>query len=74
MRSSRMPPSGAQIIEYWARPTASAGGSLTSARARARAGLRALDEELAHVRQVEQAGPLADRPVLLEDARRTGPA
>ena len=30
-----MPPSGAQIMEYWARPTASAGGSLTSALARA---------------------------------------
>ena len=29
--------------------------------------LRALDEQLAHVRQVEQAGPLPDRPVLLED-------
>ena len=39
-----------------------------------RAGLRALDEELAHVRQVEQAGPLADRPMLLEDAARTGRA
>ena len=30
-------------------------------------GPRPLDEQLAHVRQVEQAGPLADRPVLLED-------
>ena len=32
------------------------------------AGVRALDEQLAHVRQVEEAGPLADGAVLLEDA------
>ena len=32
------------------------------------AGVVALDEELAHVREVEEAGPLADRPVLVEDA------
>ena len=30
-----IPPSGAQIIEYWARPTARLGGSVTSAAARA---------------------------------------
>ena len=30
--------------------------------------LRAFDEQLAHVRQVEQAGPLADGAVLFEDA------
>ena len=65
---------GRTIIEYWARPTASVGGFVTSASASARAGVLALDEQLAHVRQVEQPGPLADRPVLLEDARRTGPA
>ena len=33
-----------------------------------RGGLLALDPQLAHVRQVEQPGPLADRAVLLEDA------
>ena len=33
-----------------------------------RAGLRALDEQLAHVRQVEQPGALADGAMLLEDA------
>ncbi len=32
-----------------------------------RAGLGALDVELAHVRQVEQPDPLADGPVLLDD-------
>ena len=30
---------------------------------------RALDEQLAHVREVEQADPLADRAMLLEDRR-----
>ena len=34
------------------------------------AGARAADPDLAHVRQVEQADPLADGPMLLEDARR----
>ena len=32
-------------------------------------GVFALDVELAHVRQVEQARPLPDRPMLVEDAR-----
>ena len=50
------------------RPRAPA-GRVTSAAASAVAGLGALDEQLAHVRQVEQAGALADGPVLLEDRR-----
>ena len=68
------PPSGAQIIEYCARPTASVRGSRDERRGEGVAGVVALDEQLAHVRQVEQAGALADGPVLLEDARCTGRA
>ena len=34
-----------------------------------RTGVRPVDEQFAHVREVEQAAALADRPVLLEDAR-----
>ena len=48
-------------------PSARAGGFVTSAEASASPASGALDEQLAHVRQVEQAGPLADRAVLLED-------
>ena len=61
------PPSAAQIIEYWARPMARLGGSVIKRRGQGRPGFRALDLELAHVRQVEQPDPLADRPVLLDD-------
>ena len=64
-----IPPSGAQIIEYCARPTASVRGSRDEGRGERVAGIVALDEQLAHVRQVEQAGALADGAVLLEDAR-----
>ena len=38
------------------------------------AGRRALHDQLAHVREVEQADPLADGPVLVEDRACTGPA
>ena len=37
-------------------------------RGKARAGLGALDEQLTHVREIEQAGSFANRPVLIEDA------
>ena len=63
-----MPPSGAQIMEYWARPTARVRGSLDERVGEAVARARPADPQLAHVGQVEQAGRAADLGVLLEDA------
>ena len=41
---------------------------MTRAPGQGGAGLRSVHEQLAHVRQVEQAAPLADRAMLVEDA------
>ena len=68
-----IPPSGAQIIEYWARPTASARVGDEGGREGV-AGPVALDEQLAHVRQVEQAGALPDGRGAPRGCPRTGPA
>ena len=63
-----MPPSGAHIIEYWARPTARRAGVAHERAGQAVPGARSADPELAHVRQVEQTGRAPDLRVLLEDA------
>ena len=55
-------------MEYWARPTASVRGSLTSGIRQPVTGTRTLDPQLAHVGQVEQARRAPDLGVLLEDA------
>ena len=52
-----MPPSGAQMSEYCARPTARRRGSVTSARRERRRRVRAAHAQLAHVREVEEAAP-----------------
>ena len=69
MRSSMRPPSGAQMREYCARPIGQPARVGDEGVGERRRRPRPLHVQLAHVREVEQARRLADRPVLLEDAR-----
>ena len=62
-----MPPSGAQMSEYCARPTASRAGSASQGTPERSDGVAAAYPELAHVREVEEAGGPTDGVVLLDD-------
>ena len=66
MTSSTIPPSSSSTQEYFALPTAQRREAAGERVVEERAGVGALDEELGHVRDVEQAGGRADGVVLGE--------
>ena len=73
-RSSSTPPSSRHSTEYWAPPSASSRDVVGEDCCRNASAPGAGGLDLAHVRDVEDARRARGRPVLLADARRTGPA